>query len=263
MILVADIGNTNITFGVYEKKDLLRFWRLNTSPSRTCDEYWLDLKLLCDDSQFNLHEISALVICSVVPDMTQIFAEMTVKYLDIQPMLVTSSLNLGLKLLVDEPLQVGADRLANMVAGKESAPLPQIIVDVGTATTFDVLNSDGDYIGGAIAPGMITAATDLMKKAAQLYRIEIRQPEHVIGKNTREHMQSGIFIGHIAMIEGMIERIKKEISCASPYVIITGGFCDEIARHTNMIDRSDRLLTLNGIRLIYERNIKIDSRDVE
>ncbi|MDD5764834.1 MAG: type III pantothenate kinase [Candidatus Marinimicrobia bacterium] len=256
MILVADIGNTNITFGIFDREKLLNFWRLNTSVSRTCDEYWIDINLLCRDAQYDLRRLDAVVIASVVPDLTQTFQEMTTKYLKMEAMIVAATLNLGLKLLVDEPSQLGTDRLCDIVAAKEILSCPLVVVDVGTATTFDVLNADGNYIGGAIAPGLVTAATNLVQKAAQLYDIEITAPEYVIGKNTREHMQSGIFIGHIAMIEGMIERIRSEMAINSLSIMITGGFCDEIVRHSKIITHSDRLLTLNGIRLVWERNRK-------
>ena len=256
MILVADIGNTNITFGVFEGQKLLNFWRLNTSRSRTCDEYWLDINLLCRDAQYDLRRLEAIVIASVVPDLTLTFKEMTTKYLPMEAMIVAPTLDLGLKLLVDEPNQLGADRICDIVAAKELLSCPLVVVDVGTATTFDVLDTNGDYIGGAIAPGMVTAGIGLTEKAAQLYGVEITDPGHVIGKNTREHLQSGIFIGHIAMIEGMIERIRSEMAVGSLSILITGGFCDEIARHSKIITRSDRLLTLNGIRLIWERNHK-------
>ncbi|PIS29357.1 MAG: pantothenate kinase [Candidatus Marinimicrobia bacterium CG08_land_8_20_14_0_20_45_22] len=254
MILVADIGNTNITFGVFEGKNLLNFWRLNTSHSRTCDEYWLDINLLCRDAQYDIRRVEAIVIASVVPDLTQTFKEMTTKYLKVEAMIVAPTLDLGLKLLVDEPNQLGADRLCDIVAAKALLSCPLVVIDVGTATTFDVLDANGNYIGGAIAPGLVIAATNLVQKAAQLYGVEITAPEHIIGKNTREHMQSGIFIGHIAMIEGMIERIRSEMAVDSLSILITGGFCDEITHHSKIITHTDRLLTLKGIRLIWERN---------
>jgi len=149
---------------------------------------------------------------------------------------------------------VGADRICDVVAAKNQYTPPLVVVDLGTATTFEVLDSNGDYIGGAIAPGMITAAGELFHKAAQLYKVVVKPPDHLIGKNTREHLQTGIFLGHVAMIEGLIMRFQKELRLPNLFVVTTGGFCEEITRNSDLIQVADPNLTLNGIRVIYERN---------
>ncbi len=254
MLLAIDIGNTNTVLGIFDKNKLVESWRLVSSHTRTADEYWITAKLLCNDAHISTRDLDGVIIGSVVPELTHNFTAMSKKYLSIEPITVNHTLNLGLKLLVEEPAEVGADRICNVVAGREHYPFPLVIVDLGTATTFDVLNENGDYIGGAIAPGLATAALELTRKAAQLHKIAFKYPDHIIGKTTEEHMQSGIFAGHIAMIEGIIERIKTELSCSSLYVIATGGFCEEIKKHSSIIKEANPLLTLEGLHLIYNKN---------
>ena len=254
MLLAIDIGNTNTVVGVFDRDKLVESRRLVSSHTRTTDEYWIMIKLLCLDCEINIHNFQGVIIGSVVPELTHSFIEMSKKYLSIEPIIVNHTINLGLKVLVTEPGEVGADRLCNAVAGKKYYPHPLVIVDLGTATTFDVLNKNGDYIGGAIAPGLITASLELTKRAAKLHKVEMKFPERIIGKTTSEHMQSGIFVGHIAMIEGIIERIKKELDCDKLHVVATGGIAEEIAKHTLIINEANPLLTLEGLRLIYFRN---------
>lgn len=256
MLLAIDIGNTNTVLGIFDKNKLVESWRLVSSHTRTVDEYWITAKLLCNDANISTRDLDGAIIGSVVPELTHNFTTMSKKYLSIEPIIVNHTLNLCLKFLVEEPAEVGADRICNIVAGREQCPFPLVIVDLGTATTFDVLNENGDYIGGAIAPGLITASRELTRKAAQLYKIALEYPDHIIGKTTKEHMQTGIFVGHIAMIEGIIERIKTEINCSSLYVLATGGFCKEIKKHSSIIKEANPLLTLEGLRLIYNKNIK-------
>jgi len=254
MLLAIDIGNTNTVLGIFSKDNLIESWRLVSSHTRTVDEYWITSKLLCNDANISTRDLDGAIIGSVVPELTHNFTAMSKKYLSIEPTIVNHSLNLGLKLLVEEPEEVGADRICNIVAGREHYPFPLVIVDLGTATTFDVLNENGDYIGGAIAPGLTTASSELTKKAAQLHKIAFKYPDHIIGKTTEEHMQSGIFVGHIAMIEGIIKRIKAELTCRSLYVLATGGFCEEITKHSLVIKEANPLLTLEGLYLIYNKN---------
>ena len=254
MILVIDIGNTNTVIGIYQEERLLESWRIVSSHARTSDEYWMVGKMLCDDAGINTADIKGIIIGSVVPELATSFVKMSRKYFSLEPVVVGYQLNLGMKLLVREPKQVGADRICNVVAGKRLYTFPLIIVDLGTATTFDVINKNGDYIGGAISPGLITGSFELIHKASQLHEIDLSYPEKIIGKTTKEHLQSGIFAGHIAMIEGIIDRIKSELSDESVKVIATGGYCEEVAKHTDRIDIANLDLTLVGLRLIYDLN---------
>jgi type III pantothenate kinase len=254
MLVVIDIGNTNTVIGIYKERQLLGSWRLVSSHDRTADEYWIVVKLLCNDNKLDTGNIRGIVIGSVVPDLTAAFMKMAQKYLSLNPVVVNYQLDLGLKLLVREPKQLGADRLCNIVAANQLYRFPLIVVDLGTATTFDVLDDAGNYIGGAISPGLVTGSQELIRKAAQLHEIELNYPEHIIGKTTQEHLKSGLFVGHIAMIEGLVERIKQECSKWQMKVIATGGYSEEIARHTRVIDVANSNLTLEGLRLIFERN---------
>lgn len=256
MLLVIDIGNTNTVLGLFAQQQLLASWRLVSSHTRTSDEYYVAVKLFCVEAGVSVAEIKAVAISSVVPELTTNFQRMIRQHLGLEPLLVSAQLDLGLQLEVDNPLEVGADRLCDIVAAKHYYQPPLIVVDLGTATTFEILNAEGNYCGGAIAPGMITGAGELFRKAAQLYKIELQPPPHPIGKNTKEHLQIGIFIGHIAMIEGLIQRFQKELGLPELPVIATGGFCEEIARHSHLITAAMPDLTLQGIRLIYERNRK-------
>ena len=254
MIFVIDIGNTNTVFGIFDQNRLVSQWRLVSSHTRTVDEYWIAVRLLASDSKIDFQQIEGVIISSVVPDLTQNVRQMAVRYLNQEPLVVSHRLNLGLQLLVDNPAELGADRICNAVAGKEHYPRPQIIVDLGTATTFDILNEAGDYVGGSIAPGMLTAAAELIHKAAQLYRVEWTYPAHLVGRNTREHLQGGVFVGHIAMIEGLIQRLKAELHWPQVHVVATGGLCEEIVRYAPFIDDAAPQLTLEGLHLLYQRN---------
>jgi len=253
-LLVIDIGNTNTVIGIYRNKTLVESWRLISSHTRTVDEFWIMEKLLCNDAGINTGDIKGVIISSVVPELTKSFVKMSQKYLSVEPVIVGDSLNLGLKLLIREPKQLGADRICNAVAARKMYTTPLIVVDLGTATTFDVLDKKGDYIGGAISPGLLTGSLELIKKASQLHEIDLTYPENIIGKTTKEHLQSGIFVGHIAMIEGLVNRIKKEFAETPVMVIATGGYCQELQKHTPDIDVANPNLTLEGLYLIYEMN---------
>lgn len=254
MLLAIDIGNTNTVLGIFDRDNLVKSWRLVSSHTRTMDEYWVMVKLLCQDVGIEANDLRGVIISSVVPELTSCFSYMSKSYLSLVPIVVNYSLNLGLKLLVKKPEEVGADRICNAVAGKKHYPLPLVVVDFGTATTFDVLNANGDYIGGVIAPGLEVSSKELVQRAAQLYKIELKYPEKIIGKSTVEHMQSGIVAGHIAMIEGIISRIEDELGCDKLYVVATGGLSKELSQHTKAINESNPNLTLEGLRLIYDQN---------
>ncbi len=254
MLLIIDIGNTNTVLGIFNNKQLIECWRLNSGHSRTIDEYWITVKLLCDDAKISTNKISGIIISSVVPDLLIYFTEMAKKYFSIDPIIVSNKLDLGLEINVDEPDQLGADRLCNSVGAKAYNKNPTIIIDLGTATTFDVLDHKGNNIGGCIAPGMLTGSRELIRKAAQLHKIKLMYPRHIIGKTTTEQLQGGIFAGQIAMIEGIIKRIKKESGRDDFFTIVTGGLSTEITGYCDVIDKADLQLTLTGLRLIYEMN---------
>lgn len=254
MLLAIDIGNTNTVVGIYRGAQLLESWRLVSSHTRTADEYWIMVRQLCVSADIPMEQIDGIAISSVVPELTDSFTKMSRIHFNLDPLIVSSDLKLGFDLQVREPRQIGADRLCNMVAAKMRYTCPLIVVDLGTATTFDVINSRGHYIGGAISPGLVTGSLELIRRAAQLHDIDLQHPPKIIGKTTKEHMQSGIFIGHIAMIEGIVDRIKSEMDEENVQVISTGGYSEEIARHTGCIDRFDKNLTLDGLRQIYVMN---------
>ncbi|MBN2600644.1 MAG: type III pantothenate kinase [Candidatus Marinimicrobia bacterium] len=256
MLLVIDIGNTNTVVGIYRDKQLLESWRLVSSHTRTVDEYWIMVKQLCNSVNIPTENISDIAISSVVPELTNSFIKMSRIYFGRDPLVVNSSLNLGMNLLVREPKQIGADRLCNVVAAKQYYQCPLIVVDLGTATTFDVLNAAGDYTGGAISPGLVTGSLELIRRAAQLHEIDLQYPDHIIGKTTKEHMQSGIFVGHIAMIEGIVKRIKGELGQKDVFVIATGGLSEDIAKNTKDVNDFNKHLTLTGLRIIFNLNRK-------
>ncbi|MDO9548061.1 MAG: type III pantothenate kinase [Candidatus Marinimicrobia bacterium] len=256
MLLAIDIGNTNTVVGIYRGEQLLESWRLVSSHTRTIDEYWIMVKQLCNSADIPTDKISDIAISSVVPELTNSFIKMSRVHFGLEPLVVGSHLNLGMNLLVREPKQIGADRLCNVVAAKQYYQCPLIVVDLGTATTFDVLSGDGDYLGGAISPGLVTGSLELIRRAAQLHEIDLQYPDNFIGKTTKEHMQSGIFVGHIAMIEGIVERIITELGEKNVFVVATGGHSEEIAKHTDSVDIVNKYLTLNGLRLIFNLNRK-------
>lgn len=254
MLLTADIGNTNITLGLFDGNKMLGEYRIDSHPIRTVAYYSRQTGRFLKEHRLDFTAMTGVAIGSVVPKLTKPFVQMTRTVFGYDPVVVTRELNLGLELLVDNPAEVGADRLCNAVAAGVLYPKPCIVVDLGTATTFDVLDQNGNYIGGAIAPGLVTAAGDLFRKAAKLYRIDLEFPPHVIGKNTTAHMQSGILIGHLAMIEGMVQRITAELDLPQVFVIATGGLSEAVASHSSLINATDPRLTLDGLRLIFEMN---------
>lgn len=254
MLLAIDIGNTNVTIGAFEGNIIQTVLRINSRPTRLVDRYGQIIKSWLDKNRFDSAAVSGVVIGSVVPRLTEPFSIVARTFFKCEALIVSCNLDLGRRILVDNPAEVGADRLCNAVAAATNYPCPCIVVDLGTATTFDVLDQDGNYIGGAIAPGLVTGASDLFRKAAQLYSVNLDFPQRVIGKNTSAHMQSGIMFGHLAMIEGMIKRITVGMGRTEIFTIATGGFSEVVASHTTFINAVDSNLTLNGLYLIYNLN---------
>jgi type III pantothenate kinase len=252
MILAVDIGNTHTVFGIYDKKKLLGDWRVTSFVSRTEDEFGALVGTFCDDAHIPVKKISAVGISSVVPNLTDVMHRMSKKYFKVEPIVVSSAIPLGIKVLIDDPSSVGADRLCNAVAGFAKYKGPLVIVDFGTATTFDVISKGGEYLGGVIAPGIETSADELHRRAARLPKIDIHFPKTIIGKNTVNSMQSGILYGALDSMETMIRRISKEID-DYPTVIATGGFSGLMMNHTKIINKHEPTLVLEGIRIIVEK----------
>lgn len=251
MLLAMDIGNTHSSFGIFQDEKIVAHWRITSSATRTVDESWILINQLCMNAKLTVKDITSVIICSVVPNLTFIYERMARLYLKIEPVTVSSSLDVGLTILYKDPGTVGADRICNAVAGKSKYPLPLIIVDFGTATTFDIISGAGEYLGGIIAPGVETSAIDLFRRAAKLPRVEFRFPERVIGKTTETSMQSGILYGTVEQVNGLIERIEKELG-QKPCVIATGGFSELIGPYSEKIEHIDPLLTLEGLQIIHE-----------
>ena len=252
MLLAIDIGNTNIVFGLFAGDELTCQWRLVTDARRTADEYGMLLQGLFAAQGLSFAVVEAIVIVSVVPRVEAAFIDVCTKYFQKHPLTVTASTNTGIKLCYDTPLTLGADRIVNAVAAYDRCRCALIVIDMGTATTFDYVNDDGCYLGGAIAPGIMTSGEALFAKAAKLPRIDFVYPDHVIGRTTIESMQSGIVVGYVCLIEGIVSRMKTERG-ENPRVIATGGLAPLIMSHTKAIDLFDEQLTLRGLKIIYDR----------
>ena len=253
MLLVFDIGNTNIVMGVYRDNVLVDSWRLFTDRNQTADEYEIKIRALFANAAISLGDISDAILSSVVPPLIPTLERMIWKCFQIEPLIVEPGVKTGLTILYDNPREVGADRIVNAVAGYELYGGPLIIIDFGTATSFCVIDGEGRWIGGAISPGIGISAEALFQRAAKLPRIELVKPRQVIGKNTVAGMQSGIIYGYVGLVDGIVQRMIRELG-AMPKVIATGGMADVIAEESETIDIVDQNLTLEGLRIIYSRN---------
>jgi type III pantothenate kinase len=253
MLLAIDIGNTNIKIGIFDGDKLKATWNLATGIHRTSDEYGGVLLNLMERKNIPLPKVSGVAICSVVPPLLPALVELCKKYLDIDPLVVEAGVKTGMRIRLDNPREVGPDRVVDAVAAQNLYGKPVIIIDFGTATTFDVVSGEGDYLGGAIAPGIVIATEALYTRTAALPRIGLSHPKQVIGKNTIAAMQSGIMFGYIELIEGMIRRIERELGNKAK-VVATGGQAHLLAEEIPAIEAVNPDLTLVGLRLIYEMN---------
>ena len=250
-LLVVDAGNTNIVLGVYRGDELVSSWRLATARERTADEYGILARQLVGDA---LHAgLEGAIVASVVPPLNSALTFMIRKYFGIEPMFVEPGVKTGIAIHVDNPLEVGADRIVNCAAAHHAYGGPTVIVDFGTATTFDVVTANAEFIGGVIAPGLNISAEALFARAARLPRVDIRRPDNVIGTNTVVNMQSGIYFGYLGLVDGILARIKQEVPDLTR-VIATGGLATLFSDDSEHIDEVDTELTLRGLKIIFDRN---------
>jgi len=253
MLLAIDIGNTDITLGVFEGEELRATWHMATGIHRMADEYAATLLNLLRHQDLATSDIKEVVLCSVVPPLIATFEELSRKYFQTSPLVVGAGVKTGVRIRMDNPREVGADRIVNAAAAHHLYGGPVIITDLGTATTFDVVSREGDYLGGVIAPGIKTAAEALFTRAAMLPRVELVRPKQTIGTNTISAIQSGLIFGYVGLIEGIVARLQKELG-GKALVVVTGGYAELMAQETTVIDKVNPDLTLIGLRLIYLMN---------
>jgi type III pantothenate kinase len=254
MLLAIDVGNTNVTLGLFEGESLRATWRLATDIDRLADEYGSLIISLVHHGGLSPSDVKESAMTCVVPELETVFQTVCRRYFDVTPLEVGVGTRTGLKVLYDTPRDVGADRVVDAVAAiRIYGPPPLIIVDIGTATVFDAVSQHGEYLGGAIAPGPGIAFEALIRRAAKLYRVEFKRPDSAIGRNTVSALQSGLIFGYVGLVEGIVARMKGELG-GEAKVIGTGGYANIIARETNIIDVIDADLTLKGLRIVFEMN---------
>jgi type III pantothenate kinase len=271
MLLALDVGNTNTVLGLYrlsaepsvpgtpaalhaeEERELVAHWRVTTHRTQTSDEYGVLFVNLFQMSGISVDEVHHIIISSVVPPVETTLRRVCEKYFHLQPLFVEPGIKTGMPVLVDNPTELGADRLVNAIAAFERYGGPCIVVDFGTATTFDVISAKGEYLGGAISPGLGISADALFSRAARLGRIDIKRPAKVIGTNTVTHLQSGLYYGYIGLVDGILERMITELG-APARVIATGGLARQISEDSRYIAEIDDMLTLDGLRILFDRN---------
>jgi type III pantothenate kinase len=253
MLLTIDVGNTNITLGLYQRKDLGPRWRLATNLNRMPDEYGLQFLSMLSYAECKIADLTGICMASVVPPLTGKIMEACHHYLDLDPLVVDPGVKTGVRIRYEDPRAVGADRIVDAAAVRALYGTPACVVDFGTATTFDGISSEGDYLGGAIAPGIGIAAEALFQRTAKLPRVDLQRPPAAIGRNTEHAMQSGLLFGYVALVEGMVSRFRGELG-PDMKVIATGGLAELIANETKVIEIIAPWLTLDGLRIIWELN---------
>lgn len=254
MILVCDVGNTNIVLGVFRGERLLKDWRISTDKDKSSDEYGLIIDQLFRYNRLNIEDVEGVIISSVVPNLMYSLQAMSIKYLNKEALVVGPGIKTGVNIRYDNPREVGADRIVNAVSAYEKYGGPIIIVDFGTATTFCAISKEGEYEGGTIAPGIMISSEALFQRTAKLPKIELVKPEKIISKNTISGLQSGIIYGYVGLVDYLVNRMKEEMDGEVKDVIATGGLSTLIASESETITKIDKLLTLEGLRIIYEKN---------
>jgi len=253
MLLAIDIGNTNIALGIFEGEKLLKHWRIRTEREKTYEEYSITILNLLSLAGIERREISSVILSSVVPPLTPVFQDLSRIFFHVRALVVGPGLKTGMPILYDNPIEVGADRIVSAVAAFHKHGGPCIVVDFGTATTFDAVSEKGEYLGGAIAPGIQIAAEALYLKTAKLPRIEIRKPCNAIGRTTENSMQSGLYFGYIGLVSNIISEFRKELGMDAK-VIVTGGFAVFVEKERHRVDFYEPNLILDGLRILYEKN---------
>ncbi len=253
MVLAIDVGNTNVVVGAYRDNELVTHWRVSTQRHRTTDEYGIFVLQLFKYADLDPCAVKAVVIASVVPPLTPVIEDMSRKFFGIEPLVVDLGVRTGIAIGCENPREVGADRIVNAVAAYRKYGGPVIVVDFGTATTFDAITENGEYLGGAIAPGIAISAEALYTRAAKLPKVELTRPKFAIGRNTVESMQAGIVFGYAGQVDELVNRIKKELG-GEARVIATGGLASLVVPETRTIEKIDQWLTLEGLLMIYEMN---------
>ncbi|MFQ6115048.1 MAG: type III pantothenate kinase [bacterium] len=252
MLLVTDIGNTHITIGIYSKDELVGHWRFTSGVSRTEDECWIMVNMLCQSQKLEISQMTGCAISSVVPDQTPIYVAMAEKQMGVSTVVVNSDTDSGLKILYHDPSSVGADRICNSVAGFNKYGGPLIIIDFGTATTFDIVSENAEYLGGIIAPGVESSSYALYRYAARLPKVELKFPADLIAKTTETSMQAGIMYGIVEMVTGLVRRLTDELG-KEAQIIATGGIAEQMFHKIQIPAKLEPFLTLEGLRIIYER----------
>ena len=256
MLLVVDVGNTNITLGVFDGDELNGTFRMTTKLPRTSDEYGIELRQLIECQGLKSTDIKDIIVASVVPDVMHSLGSAMIKYFGIKPMIVSAGIKTGIRVMTENPKQVGADRIVDAVAAYNIYGGPIIVIDFGTATTYDIVGPDGTFEGAVIAPGIRTSAQALWGGAAMLPAIDIRKPASIIGKETVSSMQAGIVYGQIGQAEYIVKKIREESGYLDAKVVASGGLGNIIAKETDFIDYYDPQLTLKGLKMIFEKNKK-------